>query len=96
MCVCVLSLFSCVRFFETLWTAAHQTLSMGFAGQIYWSGLPFPIPGDLPYVEIEPESLMTLAWQAGRLPVRESIPRQVDKKSRGPQGERCLGFSRRR
>ena len=62
MCVCVLSLFSCVRFFETLWTAAHQTpLSMGFAGQIYWSGLPFPIPGDLPYVEIEPESLMTLA-----------------------------------
>ena len=28
--------------------------------------------------------------------LRESIPRQVDKKSRGPQGERDLGFSRRR
>ena len=28
--------------------------------------------------------------------VRESFPRQVDKKSRGPQGERGLGFSRRK
>ena len=61
VCVCVLSRFSCVRFFATLWTAAHQTLSMGFARQIYWSGLPFPTPGDLPYLEIEPESLMPLA-----------------------------------
>ena len=60
--MCVLSRFSCVQFFATLWTAAHQTpLSMGFARQIYWSGLPFPIPGDLPYLEIDPESLMPLA-----------------------------------
>ena len=28
--------------------------------------------------------------------IRESIPRQIDKKSGGPQGERGLGFSRRR
>ena len=33
----------------TLWTVAHQALlSMGFPGQEYWSGLPFPTPGDLP------------------------------------------------
>ena len=33
----------------TLWTVAHQApLSMGFPRQEYWSGLPFPSPGDLP------------------------------------------------
>ena len=33
----------------TLWTAAYQApLSMGFSRQEYWSGLPFPSPGDLP------------------------------------------------
>ena len=33
----------------TLWTVAHQApLSMGFLRQEYWSGLPFPSPGDLP------------------------------------------------
>ena len=32
-----------------LWTVAHQaSLSMGFSRQEYWSGLPFPTPGDLP------------------------------------------------
>ena len=31
------------------WTVAHQAhLSMGFSRQEYWSGLPFPPPGDLP------------------------------------------------
>ena len=38
-----------VRLFVTLWTVAHQApLSMGFFRQEYWSGLPFPSPGDLP------------------------------------------------
>ena len=33
----------------TPWTAAHQApLSMGFSRQEYWSGLPFPPPGNLP------------------------------------------------
>ena len=33
----------------TPWTAVHQApLSMGFSRQEYWSGLPFPSPGDLP------------------------------------------------
>ena len=43
--------------FATPWTVAHQAhLSMGFPRQEYWSGLPFPSPGDLPDPQIEPES----------------------------------------
>ena len=42
-------LLSCVYFFGTPWTLARQApLSMGFSRQEYWSGLPFPSPGDLP------------------------------------------------
>ena len=38
-------------------TVACQTfLSMGFSGQVYWSGLPFPLPGHLPDAGIEPMS----------------------------------------
>ena len=41
----------------TVWTAAHQApLPMGFPRQEYWSGLPFPSPGDLPDPGIEPMS----------------------------------------
>ena len=48
---------SCVRLFATLWTAAHQAPpSMGFSRQEYWSGLPFPSPGDLPNPGIKPRS----------------------------------------
>jgi len=40
---------SLVRLFATPWTIARQALpSMGFSRQEYWSGLPFPSPGDLP------------------------------------------------
>ena len=43
------------------WAAAHQApLCVGFPRQEYWSGLPFPTPGDLPNPGIEPTSL-TLA-----------------------------------
>ena len=39
----------------TPWTIAHWTpLSMGFSRQEYWSGLPFPSPGDLPVPGIKP------------------------------------------
>ena len=39
----------CIQLFETPWTVAPQApLSMGFSRQEYWSGLPFPPPGDLP------------------------------------------------
>ena len=40
-----------------LWTVSHQApLSRGFSGKEYWSGLPFPSPGDLPNPGIEHES----------------------------------------
>ena len=46
-----------VRLFATLWTVAFQApLSMGLSRQEYWSGLPFPSPGDLPNQGIEPGS----------------------------------------
>ena len=49
------SSFNCAQLFATAWTAAHQApLSMGFSRQGYWSGLPFPFPGDLPHPAIEP------------------------------------------
>ena len=56
--VCVhVKLLSRVRLFATLWTVARQApLSMGFSRQEYWSGLPFPPPGDLPNPGIEPGS----------------------------------------
>ena len=39
------------------WTVAHQApLSVGLSRQEYWSGLPFPSPGDLPNPGIEPRS----------------------------------------
>ena len=38
-----------VRLFATPWTVPFQApQSMGFSTQEYWSGLPFPSPGDLP------------------------------------------------
>ena len=50
-------LLSCVRLFVTPWTVACQApLSMEFFRQEYWSGLPFPPPGDLPNSEMEPGS----------------------------------------
>ena len=55
MCACMLSCFCLVWIFATLWTVAHQApLSIGFSRQEYWSGLPFPSPGDLPDPRMEP------------------------------------------
>ena len=46
-----------VRLFATPWMVAYQApRSMGFSRQEYWSGLPFPSPGDLPNPGIEPRS----------------------------------------
>ena len=50
----------------TPWTVAHQTpRSMGFSRQEYWSGLPFPSPGNLPDPGIK---LRSPAMQADSLP----------------------------
>ena len=55
-----------VWLFVTPWSVAYQApLSTGFSRQEYWSGVPFPSPGDLPYPGIEPASLMSPAL-AGR------------------------------
>ena len=52
--------------FVTPWTVAHQApLCVEFSKQNYWSGLPFPSPGDLPNPGIEPRSP---ALQADSLP----------------------------
>ena len=50
----VLSHFSHVWIFATLWTVAHKALSMGFSRQEYWSGLPCPPPEDLSDPGIKP------------------------------------------
>ena len=50
-----MKLLSRVQLSETPWTVAYQASpSMGFCRQEYWSGLPFPSPGDLPNPGIEP------------------------------------------
>ena len=46
-----------VRLFATRWTVAYQAPPcMGFSRQEYWSGVPFPSPGDLPNPGIKPAS----------------------------------------
>ena len=60
--VYVLSRFSHIQLFLTLWTVAHQALlSMRFSRQEYWSGLPCPSSGDLPNPGMEPVSLTSPA-----------------------------------
>ena len=59
----------CLTLFVISWTVAHQApLSMGFSRQEYWSGLPFPSPGDLPDPGIKPGSPVSPALQADSLP----------------------------
>ena len=66
MLPCVLSHFSRVRLFATLWTVACQAyLSMGFSRQEYWSVLPYFPPGDLPDPGIEPVSYASAPALAG-------------------------------
>ena len=56
MCVYA-QLISCIRLFANPWAVAHQApLSLEFPRPEYWSGLPFPPPGDLPDPGIKPAS----------------------------------------
>ena len=62
----MLSQFSHVQLFATLWTVAHQVpLSMGFPRQECWSGLPCPSLGDLPNPGIKLLSLTSPALAGG-------------------------------
>ena len=50
-------MLSCVQLFATLWTIASQApLSIEFSRQEYWTGLPFPSPGDFPHPGFKPVS----------------------------------------
>ena len=65
----MLSLWS-YSLFATLWTIVCQALlSMGFCRQESWSGLPCPLPGDLPDPGIEPMSPASPALQADSLAI---------------------------
>ena len=67
LCYVCCAVLSRVWLFATPWTVARQApLSLGFPRQEYWSGLPFPSPGDLPDPGIEPTSP---ALQTGSLPL---------------------------
>ena len=63
--MCMLSCFSHVLLFATLWTVTCQVpVSMRYSREEYWSGLPCPPPRDLPNPGMEPMSLVCLALQA--------------------------------
>ena len=68
-----------VRLFVTPWTVAYQApLSMGFSRQEYWSGLPFPSPGDLPDPGVEP-----------RFPALEADTLTSEPPGMGPRYHNC-------
>ena len=68
--MCVLSHFSLVQLFVTLWTVDGQApLLLGFSSKEYWSELPFPSPGDLLDTGIEPMSHAAPVLQANSLPL---------------------------
>ena len=59
-------MLSHVQFFATPWIVACQApLSTGFSRKHYWSGLPFPLPGDLPSLGMKPMSSASPAWAGG-------------------------------
>ena len=67
-CLCMLSHFSCVQLFVTLWTVPCQApLFMGFSGQEYWSGLHDLLQGIFPTQGLNPCPLYLLHWQSGSL-----------------------------
>ena len=73
----MLSRFSYVRLFVTLWTIASQTsLSMGFSRQEYWSGLPFLLHGIFLTQGSNPYLLSLLRFQAGSLPLTSLLLEQ--------------------
>ena len=95
--VCMLSCFSHVQLFATLWTKTCQApLSLGFSRQEYWSEFPCP-PGNLPYPGIEPSSLISPAYpllilRKTRLPGFESGAKFFASKYRTLSRGQCFHF----
>ena len=72
VCGCMLS---CVQLSAFPWTVAHQAArSMEFSRKEYWSGLPFPSPGDLPNPGIKPAPLVSPALAVDSLPLHHLGP----------------------
>ena len=73
--VAVVQLLSHVQLFAISWAVACQVpLSVGFLRQEYWSGLPFPILGDLPNPGIKPTFPVSPPLQADSLPLNQGSP----------------------
>ena len=72
VCVCVCTrahVPSCLTLCDLMDCSLPGSLSMEFPGQVYWRGLPFSAPGDLPDPGIQPHLRHLLHWQADSLAV---------------------------
>ena len=89
--MCTMSIQS-IQLGTTLWTVACQaSLSMGFFRQEYWSGLPFPPPGDLSNPGIKSTSPAAPELQADSLPLSHGgSPRGNKNKKAGKLWEKAL------
>ena len=98
--MCAKLLQSFPTLFNPMDLSPQVPLSMGFSRQEYWSGLPFPPPGD-PTQGSNPRLECLLHWQTGSLPLvppgkpkikfmgadkSNSIPRQPEAENAGPKG----------
>ena len=84
-CMCAKSLQSCLTLLS-LWTVAcHAPLSMGFSRQEYWSGLPFPSPGDLPNPGIKPSvtDSLPLSYQGSPRGDGEELAKETETEQLG-------------
>ena len=76
--------------FVTPWIIAHQApLSMEFSRQEYWSGLPFPLPGDLPNPGIESVSLVSPALARGFFTTRATWEAVKDTEMESNHSVKC-------
>ena len=75
-----------VQFFVTLWTVApyQALLSMEFPRQEYWSGLPFPSPGDLLDQGIELASPESSALAGRFFTIEPMRPGSISRSERSP------------
>ena len=86
----MLSYFSCVGLFVTLWTVACQApLAMGFSRQEYWSGLPGPPLGELLDSGIELASLESPS-PTGRFFTGEPLGKPINEETEAPPPKKKL------
>ena len=90
-----------VRLFTALWTVAYQAPpSMAFSRHEYWSGLPFPSPGDLPDPAIKPRSpvleadTLTSETPGKTGSVTKSCPNLATLWTEEPDRLQSMGFSK--